>query len=100
MWKWASLQVDRDEPVPLWDQGKNALEHQHPEFSCRIEAFSKKNPVEMGGVAEQIGVCNRTGSYKESRATLPADPSRHWRKANRGNGVKCIKRDTNMGSLL
>ncbi len=40
-------------------------------------------------------MCNRTGSYKESRATLPADLE--WRKANRGNGVKCIKGDTTWG---
>ncbi len=26
------LQVDRDEPVPFLDLGKNALERQHPEF--------------------------------------------------------------------
>ncbi len=30
----------------------------------------KKNPVETG-------VCSRTGSYEEPRATLPAGPSRH-----------------------
>ncbi len=26
------IQVDRDEPFPFLDQGKNALERQHPEF--------------------------------------------------------------------